>query len=82
MVLFYNNSHFQYISVPFERISLINFFRLVLPRGWGFRAFSRVNFCPGAGVLQPFLPGVGISPLKKIPGGRPGGGGMLTAGID
>ena len=55
--------------LPFERISLINFFSLVLPRGWSFRAFSHVKFCLGG---QPFLPGgpVGILPPPKIPRGR------------
>ena len=81
MVLFYTNSHFQYISVPFERISLINFFSLVLPRGWDFRTFSQVNFCPEAGVLQSFFPRDGdFAPSKNSPGVGPGG--MLTAGID
>ena len=81
MVLFHTNSHFQYSSVPFERISLINFFSLVLPRGWGFRAFSHVNFCPGGWGFVAFLPGVGISLPQKISQGRPRGGGVLTAGI-
>ena len=81
MVLFYTNSHFQYFSVPFERICLVNFFSLVLPRGWGFRAFPHVNFAPRPGILQPFLFGGGdFAPSKNSPGVRlVGGGGMLTA---
>ena len=81
MVLFYTNSHFQYIPVHFERISLINSFSLVLPRGWGVRAFSHVNFCPGDRGFAAFLPGGrDFAPSKKFPRDRPGG--MLTAGID
>ena len=80
MVLFYTNSHFQYISVPFESILLINFFTLVLPRGWRFRAFSNVNFCPEARDFAAFFAWGGGGDFKTIPGGRPGG--MLTAGID
>ena len=81
MVLNYTNSHFHNISVPFERISLFNFFSLVLPRGWGFRVFSHVNFCPRGRGFAAFLPrGGDFAPSKKFPGGRPGG--MLTAGID
>ena len=39
-------------------------------------------FCPGAVVLQPFLPESGDFVLsKKFPRGRPGRG-MSTAGID
>ena len=76
MVLFYTDSHFQYISVPFERISLISFFSLVLPRGWGFRAFSHVNFCPGGrGFAAFFAGGWGFRPLKKGVGRGGGGGG-------
>ena len=41
--------------VPFECISLINFFSLVLPQGWGFRAFSHMNFCPGGRGFAAFL---------------------------
>ena len=83
MVLFYSNSHFQYISVRFERISLINFFSLVLAQGWGFRAFSHMNFAPGARVMQPFFArGVGISPPQKNPSVVGLGEEMLTAGID
>ena len=81
MVLLYTNSHFQYISVPFECISLINFFSLVLPQGWGFRAFLQVNFCPGDWGFTAFLPRDGDFGLsKKFLRGEPGG--MLTAGID
>ena len=70
MVLFYTNSHFEYIFVPFERISLINCFSLVLPGGWGFGAFSHVSF---AAFFSP--EGGDFAPSKKIPGGRPGGRG-------
>ena len=80
MVLFYTNSHFQYISVPFERISLINFFSLVLPGGGALELFRTWSFAPGAGVLQPVLPGVGISPPQKIP--QESAVGVLTTGID
>ena len=76
------NSHFQYISVPFELISLINFFSLVLPRGWGFRAFFAREFLPqGPGFCSLFClgRGWGFRPSKKFPGGRPVG--MLTAGL-
>ena len=84
MVLFYANSHFQYISVPFERISLSNSFSLVHPRGWGFRAFSHVIFAPGGRVFAAFLcPGGGdFAPSKNSPGVGRGGGRILTAGID
>ena len=82
MVLFYTNSHFQYTSVPFERISLISSV-LFCPSGWGFRAFSCVNFCPGGWGFVAFLPGgEDFAPSKKFSGVGPGGGGMLTAGID
>ena len=78
MVLFYTNFHFQYISVPFERIFLINFFSLVLPWGWGFRAFSarECEFLP-QGFAAFFAQGVGILPPKKDSRGlaRGGGGG-------
>ena len=77
MVLFYTNSHFQYISVPFERISLINFFSLVLPRGG---ALEHVNFCPGGRGFAAFFAQGGISPPQK---NSPGiGPGDVTAGID
>ena len=76
MALFYTNSHFQYISVPFEHISLINFFSLVLPQGWGFRASSHVKFCPRAQGFAAFLClGDGdFASSKKFPGGQPGEG--------
>ena len=81
MVLFYTNSHFQYISVPFERISLINFFSLVLLRGGALELYRTRYFALGAGVLRPFLPGRwGFRPSKNFPGVGPGG--MVTAGID
>ena len=74
MVLFYTNSHFQYISVPFERISLINFFSPFLPRGWGFIAYSHVNFSPRGQGFAAFLPGGGdFAPQKYSPGIGPGG---------
>ena len=70
MVLFYTNSHFQCISVLFERISLIIFFSLVLPRGVGLWSFFAREFLPrGSRFCSLFGPGVGISPPKKIPRG-------------
>ena len=54
--------------MPFERISLINFFSLVLLRGGGGgRAFLHVNFCPRGQAFATFL--------------CLGSGGILTAGI-
>ena len=82
MVLFYTNSHFEYIFVPFEHISLINCFSLVLPGGWDFGAFSHVNFCPGGqGFAAFFSPeGGDFAPSKNSLGVGPGG--MLTNGTD
>ena len=71
MVLFYTNSHFQYISVPFERISLISSV-LLCPGGGALEFCSHVHFCLGArGFAAFFARGVRISPpLKNSPGGR------------
>ena len=73
MVLFNTNSHFQYISVPFERISLINFFSLVRPRGGALKLSRTWISAGGSGFAASFARRVGISPLNKFPGGRPGG---------
>ena len=77
MVLFYTNSHFQKISVPFERISLINFFSLVL-RGEGGgeerQTFFACELLPqGPGFCNLSLPGEwGFRPSKNSQEVSPG----------
>ena len=53
----------------------------VLPRGWGFRAYSHIIFCSGGRSFAAFFArGWGFCALKKI--SRGSAGGMLTSGID
>ena len=48
-----------------------------MPRGGALAHFYRV------GVLNSFFAqGVGNSPIKKLPGDFPGGGGLVRLGID
>ena len=74
MVLFYTNSHFQYISVPFEHI-FNSFLQSCSVPGVGLESFLASEFLPqGPGFCSLFCPeGGDFTPSNKFPRGWPGG---------